>query len=184
LALDYWKNSSSWIKRILSVLGFFVFSLVITIAGVLTPLSAKEAVDRSDELKQLQDEIKSMDVWNSAISIFKNNFMMCLLMFIPIAGPFIGSYVLYNTGVMIAAESNVANVPGLLVFLFLIILPFAWLEFIAYSTAFAGSTWLTWRTIQRRGRREILRTCVLIAACAVILLVAAIVEALMIASGI
>lgn len=180
--LDYWTNSSPRKKRVISILAFFAFSIAVTVAGVLTPLSVTESKDRSQELQEMQSEIGHMDVWSGTKSIFTNNFLICLMMFIPIVGPFIGSYILYNTGVMIAAESNVAHAPALLVFLLLIILPFAWMEFVAYSTAFAGSVWLTWRTIQRKGRKELVMTCILIGACAEILLVAAFIEALMIAA--
>jgi uncharacterized membrane protein SpoIIM required for sporulation len=130
----------------------------------------------------MQNELKGLDIWQMTSFIFRNNFMISLMMFIPLAGPFLGSYVLYNTGVVIAAESNVMHVPGLTVFFFLFIFPFTWMEFIAYSTAFAASVWLTWRLIQRRGKKEFIRTCIFLAICAVLLFVAALVESVIIAS--
>jgi uncharacterized membrane protein SpoIIM required for sporulation len=103
-------------------------------------------------------------------------------MFIPIARPFIGSYILYNTGLVIGAESRVMNMPGLIVFVALFLLPHAWLEFAAYSMAFAASVWLTWQVIKRQAKKEILQTCKYIAICALLLFVAGVIEAYLIAS--
>jgi uncharacterized membrane protein SpoIIM required for sporulation len=66
--------------------------------------------------------------------------------------------------------------PSLLVFAFLFAFPFTWLEFLAYSIAFAQSVWLTWSIIQHKGKKELVNTCVLISICAVMLVIAAIVE--------
>jgi len=174
LALDFWKSATTRIKKILTIAAFFLLSLIITIAGVLTPLSPSEASDIKQELEQMRENI-------SVQLIFGNNFMICLAMFIPVAGPVFGCYVLYSTGVVIAAESLSEGLPPLIVFLFLFAFPFTWLEFLAYSIAFAQSVWLTRRIIQHRGKRELVNTCILISICAVMLLIAAIIETALIA---
>ncbi|MDI6846587.1 MAG: stage II sporulation protein M [Candidatus Bathyarchaeia archaeon] len=174
MALDFWKSATTRIKKILTVAAFFLLSLIITIAGVLTPLSPSEASDIKQELEQMRENI-------SVQLIFGNNFMICLAMFIPVAGPVFGCYVLYSTGVVIAAESLSEGLPPLIVFLFLFAFPFTWLEFLAYSIAFAQSVWLTRRIIQHRGKRELVNTCILISICAVMLLIAAIIETALIA---
>jgi len=74
-----------------------------------------------------------------------------------------------------------SRLPPLMIFLFLFVFPFTWLEFLAYSIAFAQSAWLTWRIIQRRGKRELVNTCIFISICAVMLLIAAIIETAIIA---
>ncbi len=175
MALDFWKSATTRIKRILTIVAFFLLSLIITIAGVLTPLSASEASDIKQELEQMRGNI-------SLQLIFGNNFMICLAMFVPVAGPVFGCYVLYSTGVVIAAESLSEGLPPLIVFLFLFAFPFTWLEFLAYSAAFAQSVWLTWRIIQHRGKKELVNTCIFISICAVMLLIAAIIETALIAS--
>jgi len=174
LALDFWKSATTRIKKILTIAAFFLLSLIITIAGVLTPLSPSEASDIKQELEQMRENI-------SVQLIFGNNFMICLAMFIPVAGPVFGCYVLYSTGVVIAAESLSEGLPPLIVFLFLFAFPFTWLEFLAYSIAFAQSVWLTRRIIQHRGKRELVNACILISICAVMLLIAAIIETALIA---
>jgi hypothetical protein len=72
-----------------------------------------------------------------------------------VAGPFFGCYVLYSTGVVIAAESISAGIHPMFSCLLLFIFPFTWLEFLAYSTAFAQSVWLTWRIIQHKGEESL-----------------------------
>jgi hypothetical protein len=169
LAFNFWRSAPTKIKRILTIIVFFFLSIIIMVAGVLTPLSLEEANEIERELEEIRGNVNTQ-------LIFGNNFMICLLMFVPIAGPIFGSYVLYSTGVVIAAESIAEGLPSVIVFLFLFAFPFTWLEFLAYSIAFAQSIWLTWRIIQHRGKRELLNTCVFISICAVMLLVAAIIE--------
>jgi uncharacterized membrane protein SpoIIM required for sporulation len=172
---SFWKAFPPKIKRIMTVAVFFFLAIIITAAGALTPLSREDASSINDELEQLRENV-------SVQYIFGNNFMLCLVMFVPIAGPVFGGYVLYNTGVVIAAESIANDMPPLIVLFTLLIFPFAWMEFLAYSTAFAESIWLTRRIMQRRGRKEIVNACTFIAICAVLLLVAAIIETALIES--
>jgi len=181
LAFNFWKNATTKRKRILTIAAVFILSIIITIAGVLTPLSAEEAAQQKQNLEEMRKTIDSLPIVQQASFIFGNNFMICLAMFVPVAGPVFGCYVLYSTGVVIAAESISENLPPLMVFLFLFIFPFTWLEFLAYSIAFAQSAWLTWRIIQHKGKRELVNTCIFISICAVMLLIAAIIEAAIIA---
>jgi hypothetical protein len=98
LTFDFWRNAPTKIKRILTIVAFFLLSVIITVAGALTPLSLKEASEIEKELEEMRGNINIQ-------LVFGNNFMICLAMFLPVAGPIFGSYVLYSTGVVIAAES-------------------------------------------------------------------------------
>lgn len=178
LALNLWKNASPRRKRILTIMAFFLLSLIVTIAGVLTPLSTEEAANINEEMRQMQESVSNAGTLRGTAFIFGNNFMLCLLFFIPVAGPFFGCYVLYTTGVVIAAQSISANMHPVLTLILLFVFPFTWLEFLAYSAAFAQSFWLTWRIIQHKTRRELLNTGIMISICAVMLLVAAVIEIL------
>jgi len=119
--------------------------------------------------------------------IFENNFLIDLIMFVPVVGPIFGSYALYNTGRAINAESSSANntshVPGVVLAFVLFVFPDTWLEFIAYSTALAASLWLTWSIIVRRAGHEIIRTAEFVAICAGLLLLGAFIEAYIITMG-
>lgn len=169
MAFNFWRGIPTKLKRILTIAAFFLLSLIITIAGVLTPLTPSEADSLEKELKEIRENV-------SVQYIFGNNFMLCLAFFIPFVGPILGCYALYNTGVFIAADSITAKAHPLMSFFFLFIFPSTWLEFLSYSTAFAQSMWLSWRIIQRRGRKELVNTCILISLCAIMLLIAAIIE--------
>ena len=171
MALSFWNKFSTRTKRILSILFFFLLSIVLTTAGTLTPLTQSQAQDYRKELEQVRQNV-------TVQNIFGNNFMICLVMFVPIVGPVFGLYVLYNTGVFIAADAMTSSAPypAPLGFFLLFIFPFTWLEFISYSTAFAESVWLIRRIFQHRGRKELVNACVLIAICAAMLLLAAVIE--------
>ena len=162
MALSFWKTFSPKLKRILLIIFFFFLSLIVTIAGVLTPLSHDEAISINQEFEQALPDITLQ-------YIFGNNFMICLIMFVPFAGPVFGFYALYNTGVIIAASSIAQYQSPIINFLFLVILPVFWLEFLAYSTAMSESVWLIWRAIQHKGKKELMNACILISFCACLL---------------
>lgn len=176
LALNVWGKFPSKIRRALTILMFFLISLAVTIAGVLTPLTTTEATEINEELKPMQEYVSSADLFRGTTLIFGNNFVLCLSFFIPFVGPPFGFYVLYSTGVVIAAESIAEGVNPTLAFLLLFIFPFTWLEFLAYSAAFAQSAWLSWRILKRDWKRELVNTCIIISICAIILLIAAAIE--------
>jgi hypothetical protein len=176
LASSIWKEFPTKIKRIITILIFFLVSIAVTVAGVSTSLTEGEASKINDELGEMQDYISTVDMFRGATLIFGNNFVLCLSFFVPFVGFFFGFYVLYSTGVAIAAQSICNGVNPHLVFLSLFIFPFTWLEFLAYSAAFAENAWLSWRIIRRNWRREIVNACIMISICAVTLLIAAFIE--------
>lgn len=173
---NVWKQFPTRVKRVLTILLFFLFSIAATMAGVSTPLTSEEASEINNAVGEMQDYISSADMFRGTTLIFGNNFVLCLSFFIPFIGPFFGFYVLYSTGVVIAAQSICNGVNPHLAFLSLFIFPFAWLEFLAYSAAFAESVWLVWRVMKGGWRREIVNACIMISICAVTLLLAAFIE--------
>lgn len=183
MAFNFWKNAPVRIKRILTIVAFFFLAIIITVAGILTPLSNEEINALGSGLEETQGNIDSLPELQQVSSIFGNNFMICLVGFVPVAGPIFEFYVLYSTGVVLSAyvayEESIQASP-LLLFLLLFIFPFTWLEFLAYSIAIAESFWLVWRIIQHKWKIEIKNACILISICAVMLLVAAIIEAALI----
>ena len=182
MAYNFWRNAPTKIKRILTIAAFFVLSILVTVAGILTPLSEEDVNFLGGQLDGTQQTIDSLPEMQQVSFIFGNNLMICLAGFVPIIGSPFECYVLYSTGVVISAYSIYENIQTspLLLFFLLFLFPFTWLEFLAYSTAMAESFWLAWRIIQRKGKREIRNACILISICAVMLLVAAIIEAALI----
>jgi len=175
LTLKFWLELSSKGKRIVTIIIFFLLSIIATIAGVLTPLTSEEAQSLNRELEKVRENV-------TVQYIFGNNFMMCLVRFIPFLGPILGLYALYNTGVYVAASSIATGFHPIIGFLSLLILPIFWLEFLAYSIAFAESVWLIMKTAQGKLKSELPKTCILIAICAGILITAAIIEIILISA--
>ncbi|MEM2688263.1 MAG: stage II sporulation protein M [Candidatus Bathyarchaeia archaeon] len=163
-------------KRILTILVFFLISIAVTVAGVSTPLTVEEASEMEKELGEMRDYISTAGLFRGTTLIFGNNFVLCLAFFVPFFGPIFGFFVLYSTGVVIAAQSICSGVNPHFAFLMLFLFPFTWLEFLAYSAAFAESVWLSWRIIKGGWRREIVNMCIMISICAVTLLLAAFIE--------
>ena len=182
MAYNFWRNTPTKIKRILTVAAFFVLSIIMTVAGILTPLGEEDVNILGGQLDDTQQTIDNLPEMQQVSFIFGNNFMICLAGFVPIIGSAFECYVLYSTGVVISAYSVYENVQmsPLLLFFLLFLFPFTWLEFLAYSIAMTESFWLAWRIIQRKGKREIRNVCILMSICAVMLLVAAIIEAALI----
>ena len=181
LNLSFWYNASSKRKRIYSIIFIFVLAFILTVIGSYIPLSHNDAQTITDTLNSTITTHKA----NNSLTefIFLNNFEICLIMFIPIIGAVLGLAILFNTGIALGAIASIQGYPVALGLLSLVITPVFWLEFTAYSIAIAESIWLTRRLLQHRWL-EVKNTAILIAICAGILIVGAIVEVWLINLGI
>ena len=180
--MEFWKNASPRGRRIIIIVIFFLFAILVTIVGTLAPLSSQQIANENNELNKTQQEVLNMDFAHRTAAIFLNNFEICLLMFVPIFGVVFGSIVLFNTGSVLAAETitNNPNLPPILVFAVLFVFPFTWLEFISYSTALSESFWLIRRGLQGEWKREIKNLGKLVLITAVLLVAGAMIESLLI----
>ena len=183
MILDIWRNASLRCKRIYSAIAIFVIAIIITVIGSLVPVDAQEANQINDSLNQTVTSLEAEGVLTQFI--FGNNFIICLLMFIPVLGPLFGFYALFNTGMVVSAIATAEGYPLALVFLSLFLTPVFWLEFAAYSVALSESVWLFRRILQGRswGWRELKTAGFLISVCAVVLLVGAVIEVALISIG-
>ena len=178
---NVWNNSSPKRKRLLSALIILVLAILVTASGMLIPINQEEAELISNNLNQT---VSSLSQEGGIVQfIFGNNFMICLLMFIPILGPLLGFYALFNTGIVINAISIAEGYPAGLVFVALFLTPIAWIEYAAYSTAISESVWLFKRLLQKRARSEFKITSIFISICAILLLLGAIIETIIIFFG-
>jgi hypothetical protein len=155
----------------------FIIAAIVTVIGSFIPLNSQDASSIANDLNQTLNTHKS----NGSLTeyIFSNNFLICLLMFVPLIGPIIGFIILGNTGIALGAISSVQGYPVWIGLLSLVLTPVFWLEFTAYSTAMAEGIWLTHRLMKRRWF-TLKSTAILIGICAAILIVGAIVEVWMI----
>jgi Stage II sporulation protein M len=183
--LPLWKNASPKRKRIYSALFIFIIAMLVTIVGVLVPLSPQEEKLVNDQVNQTL--IQGTANNNLAPSIFLNNFLLCLAMFIPLAGLPIGLFIMFSSGqafraifdivtssgVSSATSQNISASTASLV-LILITLTF-FFEYVSYSIGMTESIWLFRRLTQHRWR-ELKTTLILIGIVAVLLTLGAIVE--------
>ena len=181
LDLSFWKNASSKRKRIYSIIIIFVIAFLLTVIGSYVPISHQDAQTISSNLNSTLNDQKANG--NLTEYIFLNNFEICLLMFVPIIGVVLGFVILFNTGIALGAIASIQGYPVWFGLLNLVFTPVFWLEFIAYSIAIAESIWLVRRLMQHRWL-EVKNTAILIAICAGILIVGAIVEVWLINLGI
>jgi hypothetical protein len=177
LNLSFWRNASIQRKRIYSFLLVFLVAVLAMVAGSFATLSQSQAESVSNNLNQTLTQHRA----NNDLTqyIFLNNFMICLLMFIPIAGAGLGLIILYDTGVALSAISTLQGYPPYIAILSLMATPVFWLEFAAYSIAMAESIWL-FRRLLRKQWWELKWTAIFIGLCALILIIGAIVEVLII----
>ncbi|KPV64682.1 MAG: hypothetical protein AOA65_0898 [Candidatus Bathyarchaeota archaeon BA1] len=145
-------------------------SLVVTLAGTISWMSPSEA---QGIVKEVEGQIPYLV---SIAAIFGNNFMHCLIMFTPILGPIYALYVLYSTGRVLAAFAMVRGIAPFFLFGFTFLFPHAWVEYMAYALAMSQSVWLIVGLAQRRFKAEAINTCVSITVCALLLLLAAVIE--------
>jgi hypothetical protein len=178
MSMAFWNNLSPRAKRIITIALIFVAITITTGLALLTPVTHQQAVDTNNEINQT---VQALQANNSLLTgIFGNNFFLTMIMFIPFIGPVIGLIIFYNTGVVLESEAIAQGYPPGLIFVTQFLLPIIWLEFIAYSTAMAASIWLSARMLQGSFRHEITNTAKFVALCAVILLVSAVIETVII----
>lgn len=176
-----WNSASARRKRIYSVIGVLIVSVIVSAVGSLVPVDPQTAKQISDDLNQTIESASQSGTLTQ--DILGQNFLICLLMFVPVLGPILGLYALFNTGMAAGAVATLQNLPPILVLFALMITPVFWLEFAAYSTAMAESVWLFRRLLQRRGLHELRNTSMFISICAVLLVVGAVVETALISLG-
>jgi len=103
-------------------------------------------------------------------------------MLIPGLGLILGPYVLYNTGLVFSASGLVNNVSGVTLFLATTILPFFWLEFIAYAASITQNLYLIWAIKSKILRYELRNLAYTIIGIAAPLLLGAWIEMIFISS--
>ena len=174
MSIAIWTKASPRRKRILSIVIVFIVAFAVTVIGSFVPMDAAQADQISADLNQTVNTLESSGALTQYI--FGNNFMITLLMFVPIIGPLLGLFIMFNTGTVVGAIATAGGYPPIVALAALFITPVAWLEFAVYSTAMAESVWLFRRLLQGRGMRELRNTTVFISICAVLLVVGTIVE--------
>ena len=182
---QFWIEASPRRKRIYSALFVFALTLVAMAAGFAVPVSPEFAQEIYNQLNQTVTEGNATGTL--AASIFTNNFLLCLAMFIPLAGIGIGLFIMFSTGLAFRAVLEVQLAMGVsttppvafdfstaILALALVGITFV-SEFVSYTIGMTEIVWLFRRLTQRRWR-ELKITAKLIGVVALLLTVGAIVE--------
>lgn len=156
----------------------FLLFLLLTVVTISIGSSATLSKEESSRIQENLE--KNLPKNPTPSNIFTNNFTIASIMLIPGLGIIAGAFVLYNTGLAIAATGLSVNLHGVILMLALLLLPFTWLEFISYSAAMTQSIFLTVGLARRQFRRELIRTAILLTLILTMLLSAAIIEILFI----
>jgi hypothetical protein len=177
----FWLNASSKRKRIYSTLFVLILSVLATMAGMLVQLPQDQAQLIYDQLNQTSNSPTLLT------DIFVNNFPLCLLMFIPLAGFGIGMFILFSTGMAFRAvfdiqaanglsSSSVSDInPTTAILVLVLALAVFVIEYVSYSIAMTESVWLFRRILQKQWR-EAKVLVMLIGTVAVLLAIGAVVE--------
>jgi len=184
IPLPFWNNASAKRKRIYSIIFMFILAVTATLLGTLVQLSPADAKAISDSVNNITADNPTFA--SRVEAIFINNFFLCLLMFIPLAGSFIGLFVLFSTGIGIraildtqiasGAAAAVPTISPTIAILGLIGVGLTFLlEYVSYSIGTAESVWLFRRLTQRRWG-ELKNTGILIGIVAALLITGALVE--------
>ena len=189
----FWKTASLRRKRIYSIIFVLILSIVATLVGMLVPLSPQEAQVVFDQLNQTITENTAQGTFVPAI--FVNNFSLCLLMFIPLAGLAIGLFILFSTGMAIRAIFDVQMASGLsgtasaeiqastAIFALILIGAVFLLEYVSYAIGMTESVWLFRRILQKQWKGEFKYFAIFVGVVALLLIIGAIVETYTITMG-
>jgi hypothetical protein len=118
---------------------FLALIFLVTFIGVLQPMSKAQAQAIVDMYQGEQPSNWNTSYLARVSFIFTNNVFITVLMYIPLIGIGIGLYLMYNSGIALAAASIVQGIPPVGGFATLLIIPVAWAEFLAYAMAMSES---------------------------------------------
>jgi len=155
-------------------LAIFIFTFIL---GSSTHLSTQDAQ------AIVSDYQSTIGAHPTAIEIFGNNVTLCLLSFIPVLGTAFMALVGYNTGIFLAALPIVnPSYPSSLILAFAtLILPWAWMEFTAYSLASSTGLMMIVSALRRTLRKDFRKLLIILAVSVALLALGSFLEGLAIA---
>ncbi len=181
MSISVWTRASSRRKRIYTIVAVFIVAVIVTVVGSFVPVSSVDAQQISKDLNQTVSTMQAQGTLTQYI--FGNNFLITLIMFIPVIGPVLGLFIMFNTGNVVGAIATSSGYSPIIALIALVITPVFWLEFAAYSTAMAESVWFFRRLLQGRGLRELRTMSIFVTITAVILAISALIETALISIG-
>jgi heme/copper-type cytochrome/quinol oxidase subunit 2 len=139
-------------------------------------MGSQTAISREASIRLL-DELRAVIGPDPTImTIITNNVMISLLLLIPAIGVFFLAFVSHNSGVVLAAISQIEGFNPMDVFIASLLWPWSWFEIIAYGLAASQGVMLLIALLTRRFNQE-LRTLVIVGVISIALLsVGAVIE--------
>jgi len=159
-----------------------IFLIVFLLLVGFTALGSATTVDKSEANRILEDVKKTVPESPSIIDIFSNNIRVALLMLVPGLGLILAPYVLYNTGLVFSAAGVANEGSGVILFLTTVLLPFFWLEFVAYAASITQNLYMIWAIKSKILRSEIRNLAYTIIVIVALLLLGAWIETMFILS--
>jgi len=133
--------------RVSFFIAALVALLVVTVIGVVLPISRAQA---AQQYSQLQTQLANPTLF----SIFINNFGIAAVGFIPFIGAVYDGFVMLNTGLALGAIGTTKGIPPLYLLTVSMTTPFFWMEYVSYSLAIGAAAFLVLSIQQRRFHAE------------------------------
>ena len=169
------------VKRLKLALIIMVTLIGLLIAGAFFPLSDEEG-------GEIQESLERLEEGDLELGIFSNNMLVALLGIIPFAGPPLAGYIVFNTGRFLGWTSAQMGIPVNLMIamtiLIILLTGYGILELLGYGVAIAESITISHIILRRRWllRGELKMLLMAIALSALLLALAAVIEAALVKS--
>ena len=139
-------------------------------------MGSQTAISRAAAAQFLDELRATIGPEPSILIIITNNVMISLLLFIPVIGVFFLAFVSHNSGIVLAAISQIEGFNPVDLFVASLLWPWSWFEIIAYGLAASQGVMLLIALFTRRFNQE-LRTLVIVSLISIALLsIGAIIE--------
>jgi uncharacterized membrane protein SpoIIM required for sporulation len=161
----------------------FILALIISATIILSTILLASFIGSyapQEEANQIRQEVENLatETWTD---IFIHNFPLALVTFIPAFGIFFAVFMQFSTGYAFGAVAETYHVNGILLTLLALATPVGILEYSAYILALAESIILVYSIYKKEFEKRLINhTWKTLIAVALLLLIGAIVEALLI----
>jgi hypothetical protein len=163
------------LKRLLWIrLGAFIACIAIFI--IFFYMGSQTAISREAAIQLLNELRDAIGPEPSILTILTNNVIISLMLFIPVIGVYFLAFFSHNSGIVLAAISQIEGFNTVDVFVSSILWPWSWFEIIAYGLAASQGVMLLIALLTRRFNDE-LRTFIIVGLMSIALLsVGAVIE--------
>ncbi|MCL5794570.1 MAG: stage II sporulation protein M [Candidatus Thermoplasmatota archaeon] len=140
-------SHSTWMSKNLSNAILIAFVIELSIYAIVSSISLSNPV-LLNSFKSQQNSIVSQTPPLMFLSIFSHNLLVASLEFIPVFGAFLFVESAVSTATIISIQGTATGVPGLALFLSLLLLPHSWLELPVYAIALIGGIYLIYSLLK------------------------------------